>query len=511
MPPKDKNKLNINEIRELFSTNLRRAVNRPSINGYIPHDKQIEFHSAPDKGRLYVGGNRAGKTVGGCVEDIWWLTNKHPYRETPPPPVRGRLVCVDFKQGFEQIIKPEILKWIPMSSLINGSWEDSFDNRLRVLTLENGSFLEFMSYEQDIEKFAGTSRHFVHYDEEPPEGIFTECSMRLIDTAGSWWITMTPLNGMGTFIYKDIFKVGQVPGNGIKVIVVDINDNPYISPLEIQNVLNLIKDPEERKARERGEFVQIGGLAFKSFRSDIHVIDPIIPPLEWKLYASMDHGFNNPTAWHFHSIRPDGTVITWDEIYDNELTVPEWADILKAKNSETGRRTPDVYVGDPSIRQRSAHRGTSIQQEYAARGIPIVLANNDQLLGVNKINNYLKSAKWFVTENNSFLIDQLQTVRWQTWTNRKAKDTNNPKEKLQEHNNHATDGARYLFSILPEIQAVDLGPKLKEKARIVAESILSPTAGIPSGGYSIDRIINQGMPKKSSEWTVVDEHMGGYF
>jgi phage terminase large subunit-like protein len=148
------------------------------------------------KGRQLLGGNRAGKTVAGVCEDVMWLTGQHRFREVPPPPIRGRIIAVDFNQGVDKIILPELAKWIPPSLLINGSWEDSYSSRLRTLTLSNNSFVELMSYEMDLEKFAGTSRHFIHFDEEPNQAIFNENMARLVDTGGSWWMTMTPVNGM---------------------------------------------------------------------------------------------------------------------------------------------------------------------------------------------------------------------------------------------------------------------------------------------------------------------------
>ena len=47
---------------------LRRQAVRPNINGYQPHDKQIDFHSSPAKTRLYIGGNRSGKSFGNVAE-----------------------------------------------------------------------------------------------------------------------------------------------------------------------------------------------------------------------------------------------------------------------------------------------------------------------------------------------------------------------------------------------------------------------------------------------------------
>ena len=172
---------------------LKAAQRKPSIYGYRPHYKQEQFHASRAKGTVFIGGNRSGKTVGGGAEAVMRLIGKHPYRDIPGAPCRGRMVTVDIEEGIKKIAIPEIMRWMPKKYLKNGSWDDSYDKQSRTLTLTNGSFLEFMSYEQAVEKFAGTSRHFVWFDEEPPKEIFNECMMRLVDTDGDWWITMTPL------------------------------------------------------------------------------------------------------------------------------------------------------------------------------------------------------------------------------------------------------------------------------------------------------------------------------
>lgn len=103
----------VDEVFALFASKLKTQAIRPNIYGYRPHDKQVAFHSSPDRGRLYIGGNRSGKTTGGIAEDIYWLTGRHPYRVTPPAPVAGRIVSVDFLNGIEKIIRPELARWLP--------------------------------------------------------------------------------------------------------------------------------------------------------------------------------------------------------------------------------------------------------------------------------------------------------------------------------------------------------------------------------------------------------------
>jgi len=172
------------ELLYKVSEQIRTTATVPNLNRYKPHAKQIEFASDQHKHRLYVGGNRSGKTVAGVIEDIRYLKGEHPYRKVPEGPVRGRVVGVDFASGIDKILLPQFQQWVPKSLLINGSWDDSYSKERRVLTLANGSFVEFMSYDQDLQKFAGTSRHFVHFDKEPPELVYDECRARLVDTNG---------------------------------------------------------------------------------------------------------------------------------------------------------------------------------------------------------------------------------------------------------------------------------------------------------------------------------------
>lgn len=328
-------------LREIQS-GLRKQAARPNLYAYVPHKKQRIFHSSEKHTKLYIGGNRSGKTTGGVVEDIFWAMGRHPFRKVPDAPTRGRVCAVDFTQGVAKIILPEFARWLPPSFLINGSWEDSYDKQLRTLTLANESFIEFMSYDQDLDKFAGTSRHWTHYDEEPPKHIFNECEARLIDMDGSSWLTMTPVEGM-TWIYDDLYLPGK-DGNdeNIEVIEVDMAENPHVSETARNRYLNTL-DQEERRAREHGHFVQQGGRVLKEFAIDTHVIAPIVPDRGWEWYVSIDHGFNNPTAILWHAVSPDDQVITFSEHYQSEMTVKEHAQIFHERNKQFGR-APMLFV-----------------------------------------------------------------------------------------------------------------------------------------------------------------------
>lgn len=450
---------------------IKRQVKKPNIHGYDPHEKQRLFHQSHAKKRLYIGGNRSGKTTAGVAEDIWYLTGVHPFKRVYEPPVAGRVIGVDFLRGVKTILIPQFQRWLPPSYLIGGSWSRSFDSESRTLHLANGSTLEFMSYEQDTDKFAGVPRHFTHYDEEPPKHIYDECQARLIDYNGDAWFTMTPVEGM-TWVYDELYLPGTESKRGIQVVEADMTDNPYINQAGVANFLDGL-DADARAQRERGKFVQLGGLVFKRFSPQTHVVSYEVPPLDWEWYASLDHGWNNPTCWLWHAVSPEGNVITFWEEYGSEKLVSEWAQIFH-KINKGFKREPDIIVGDPAIKQTTAHLGTSIQTEYSQHGVYVMPGNNDVSAGVNQMQDYLKtdpdSGKpfWVVTENCSNLIREMQRLRWRTWAGRKAQYENNPQEQIHKKDDHAPDSARYFFTCLP-----DLKPRLRDgdgEEKVVLES-----------------------------------------
>ena len=439
---------------------LKAGANSPNLYGYKPHEKQIQFHKSTKKRRLYIGGNRSGKTVGGVVEDCWWLRKQHPYRALPiseSEPTRGRVITVDLLQGLNQIILPAFAKWLPVGDLVNGSWEDSYNKSERVLRLANGSYTEFLTYEMDLEKFAGTSRHFIHADEEPPEGIYTENTARLIDTGGSLWITMTPVEGM-TWVYEQLYEPGIVGSDLIDVITVDMAENPYISPSEVALFLDGL-EPDEREARGHGKFVQMGGLIYKHFDpkpGGKHVLDTekFEIPRDWLIIASLDHGFNNPTAWLWHAVSPDGRVVTFHEHYKSGMVVEQHAAEVHRFNKTLGR-TPDYYIGDPSIRNTDPITGTSIHQEYAKYGIPIVLANNDVKAGIQKVARFMNPRAngqplWSVTKSCTFLVRELTKYRWKTYASKKAQFQHNAFDEPHKKDDHACDSLRYFLMSRPD-------------------------------------------------------------
>jgi len=502
---------------ELLGEKLKTNSKRPNINSYEPHDKQKEFHSSEAMITQYIGGNRSGKTTGGVVEDIWYAKGEHPYKRIPEAPNAIRVCASDFKVGHQQVLIPELSRWCPPSLLKNGSWEDSFQKEPPELRFANGSFIEFKSYEQDLVKFAGTSRDLVHHDEEPPEDVYKENLMRIIDCKGRMTLTMTPVEGM-TWTYDQIYhkgmpEDGSAPDKNYHIIEADMLDNPHIGEVEAQMALSgLSKD--ERDAREHGKYVMVGGLMYPNFNPNIHVIDDFTVPANWNVYCSMDHGLANPTCWLWHTVDPIGRIITFYEYYENEKTVDEHAVAYHRINEMLGR-TPEYNVGDPSIKNRNAVSMTSIQQEYIKNGIFIILGNNDVMAGVNRVRTYLKPGvdgkpMWVVTKNCEKTIWEYRRYRKKRYASSKIAEQHNAPEEPIDRDNHALDAKRYFAMSRPDIRV--LGVKNSSGLDRIG-NVLKMPAAVPATGRIAMPSRNE-VPwelvsvNRPAQWQV-DDYLGG--
>jgi phage terminase large subunit-like protein len=460
MPPRRKQPaelVSLVDIVETVKNGIENLVTLPNLRMYNPHEKQVLFHNSDKWGRLFIGGNRSGKSVGGVTEGLMRATRRHPTAKLPRGEIRGRVVVSNFTDHLFGIIFPIYKQWVIPSDLINGSWEDSWNANERTLTFDNGNFIDFKSTDQDLVKHAGTSRHWVHFDEECPMAYFNENNQRLIDTNGVWWMTMTPVEGM-TWVYDQLYmpySEGKI--DNIFIVEVDQDDNPYLDRQGKDNAATLLSE-DERATRKSGRFAAKGGFIFKEFLETAHVRPPFLPNKDWRIYVSIDHGWNNPTAVLWHAVHEDGNVITFHEYYVHHKTVKEIANSILGINATLNLEVY-LYTGDPAMAQGNGITGTNVIQEYALNGIGLAIEGVPRSVGIGidkmrsylKVNRYTKRPYWMITENCPNLIRQMKHVHWKTYNSAKLNDQNNVRDEVHKKDDHAFDSARYFFTLMPDL------------------------------------------------------------
>jgi phage terminase large subunit-like protein len=475
---------------------LRLGLERPNIYGYVPYPEQEAFHRNEKIGRYLAGGNRGGKTDAMVAEMVYVAIDEHPFFKRPESwgtgPLQLRCFVVDVKKGVDQILIPKLKRYIPTSFLIEGDWEKSWDTQGLVLTLTNGTTIDFLTYGMGLEKMGGVPRHMIFFDEEPPQHIFTESLMRLIDFRGRWVIAATPVEGIG-WTYDLLWEPGinrpenpRSPG----CFTLSAAKNPHLKTArEDFSLYSVGMDEEEQKMRFEGEFVARSGRIFPDFSSELHCVDPEdyfpkgIPPENWRWYSSVDHGLNNPTAWLWHAVSPRGDIITFAEHYQREMTVPEHARVVHEIERVLGR-VPDYRTGDPAMKQRSGITGTNVLQAYSDEGLHIGVEGipHETKIGIGIMRTYFKPLrtgsywgpgrpKWVIAYACTNFIKELLKLRYASYEGQKANYDKNKLEEVHKKDDHAFDSARYFATLMPN-------PSPPEP------TMYNPSFGIGGRGYA---------------------------
>ena len=411
------------------------------------HLKQLAFHRCPKRNRWVFGGNRSGKTECGAVETIYMARGIHPYRENRKD-VFGWVVSLS-REVQRDVAQSKILKYLPkewisdvvMSSGRKDNAAGGVIDQIKVYNVFGGiSTIGFKSCDQGREKFQGSSLDFVWFDEEPPEDIYRECKMRVIDKRGDIFGTMTPLKGL-TFIYDEIY-VNSAASPDVWCEFMEWADNPYLSSEEIESVSVGMPD-DELEARRYGRFTEGSGLVYTEFDETRHVIDPFPVPFEWQNALSIDPGLNNPLSCHWYCVDFDDVVYVVAEHFAagkdvewHSAKIKETCDELGWRRDRKGRI--EAYI-DSAANQRTLASVKSVTELFRDYGILVnPNVNKDLFSGIAKVKEYFKRDRIFIFRSCVNLIRELKTYRWGSGDVPKKTD------------DHCLDELRYFIMTRPQ-------------------------------------------------------------
>lgn len=371
---------------------LAREIKRKNpLELYKPIPKALLFHKSPKKRRWYVGANRSSKSESTVVEDCWWATGSHPFREVPPTN-DGWVVCQSISaQTQAGGIQEKFQKYFPRHRIAEtqrgglGAWAKI------IVTCPSCSLgpanvneprcqgcgrrlstLAFKTYEQSIDIFAGAEIDWVHFDEEPPLDIRTECSFRLSKPRGGWeWGAMTPVKGLSWThprIGKPFFdarKKGEEHPE-IDVIQATMFDNlENLGQAYIDSQIAECKgDDRLYRIRILGEWTTLAGLVFPHWDPAKNEFEDLPPNFlsegkihpDFETYVGIDTGYHFAAIWLLSDYM--GNLWLFDELHAEKQPTNKLAQEVKRKNSFWGINP--LYVID---------RASSFDVEFAEYGI----------------------------------------------------------------------------------------------------------------------------------------------
>ena len=440
------------KIRQIETEQERRKRDN-KIDGYnsgkIKHEKQLKFHTCDKKNRWVFGGNRSGKTECGAVETVWLARGIHPYKENKP--TEGWVVSLS-QQVQRDVAQSKILsylkkEWISDIVMISGRKGSASSGVIDTIYVKNvfgtTSKIGFKSCDQGREKFQGTSLDYVWFDEEPPEDIYIECKMRVLDKCGIIFGTMTPLKGL-TWVYRTIY-LNEGNDEDVWYEQMEWADNPYLNKNEIKKLTQSLSE-DELNSRKYGNFTSGTGLVYNEFDERYNVIEPFMVPIDWYDKISIDPGLHNPLSCHWYASDYDGNVYVIAEHYEKEKTVEYHSnrikDISKSLNWPIKNGKIEAII-DSAANQKTLASEKSVTELFYENGIlTSPLVNKDMFSGINKVKSYFKNAlgerKLFIFKNCVNLIREIKGYFW----------GNN--DLPVKRDDHALDELRYYIMNRPE-------------------------------------------------------------
>jgi phage terminase large subunit-like protein len=306
-------------LKLLTDIDRRRKYN--AIDFYRPYPKQQEFHDygLTKRERLFMAGNRCGKTFCGADELAFHLTGKYPDwwlgrrferpiqawagsdTSTTTRDIVQSALCGDYSDSEKfgtGSIPRDCVDWKNDISLARGV-TDAFDTVL-VKHFTNGTYdgkspLAFKSYDQGRKKWQGTAKDAIWLDEEPDPDIYSEAKARIAPTkagqqGGIIYMTFTPLQGLSKVVNTFLSEENK----DRSVTTMTIDDAKHIDLAERKKIIDGYED-YEREARAMGVPMLGSGRIFTVAEKSV-AIEPFEIPFFWPRLWSIDFGVNHPFA-----------------------------------------------------------------------------------------------------------------------------------------------------------------------------------------------------------------------
>lgn len=402
-------------IKNYRSKNKLKYYNRTKV-----HLKQMEFHKCQKRNRWVFGGNRSGKTECGAVETVWRARGIHPYRSNKP--TIGWVVSLS-RDVQREVAQSKILyylnpDWIADVVMVSGKSSNPAGGVIDYIAVKNifGSISRicFKSCEMGREKLQGASLDYVWFDEEPPEDVYDECYMRVIDKKGEVFGTMTPLKGL-TYIYERIYLSSD---EDVWYTFMEWADNPYLDKKEVDR-LTATMSKEMLERRRYGRFTDDCGQVYPEFCEE-NVIEPFDVPLQWQDKLSIDPGLNNPLSCHWYAVDGDGNVFVVAEHYEAGRDVAYHAAKIKEISAALNWHTDSFgridSLIDSAANQKTLAATNSATELFCDKGISVnPKVNKDLYSGINVVKEYLSGVsgkRLYIFKSCVNLIRELKSYRW---------------------------------------------------------------------------------------------------
>lgn len=396
---------------------LARAIESNPLITFVPFPKQASFLAARERTKSLIGGNRAGKTEIGVVDDLLQLLGRefipaHLQRfKRWEPPFYLRVVVPTFGPVLEGGVLQKFRELCPPAAYHGGSFGDAHDKVGRKLRFANGSWVLFGSGEQEPSAHASIKLHRCHFDEEPKGyngyEVFLENRKRVQDYApdSQIMLTMTAENGL-SWTFDEIFAKRHEPD--VFCIRVSRRDNPHMDQVEVEK--DAASMGKERAAVSiDGHYMHLAGKVLNV--TDDHIIDPLTVE-QVKEFDEIVIGFD-PALGRAGLVwigfkRLDYkrmTAVVFDEMVPKNMGVSDIVAQARLKNAKWGignvvpTRDEPKWIIDPAYGGRGADAKFSVKDLLMQEEIFPTNGDNRREEGILEMRQRLSDGALVVTRN----------------------------------------------------------------------------------------------------------------
>jgi hypothetical protein len=406
------------------------------------------------------GGNGSGKSESVLAEIVALATGVFPndYRDDMKQKFRGPVACRIIVESLTTVLEPVILPklqwwkwtgvgeqgsdkghwgWIPKTSLKDGSWDKSWNSKLRMLTvicrdpddpnkILGESTFQFMSHDQDPSDFASGDFHHVMLDEPPRLAIWTENEARTMRVKGRLYLAMTwpddptiPVDWIFDKIYEkgcpgpnkspdiDWFELATTANKNLDQDAVRaqmdqwsaemVNTRIYGKSIRFSNRIHpLFTDTPLWWSFTAGKVIlpdgdkcpETGSMDICEF---IHVAD-IQPSQKWPTVFLLDPHPRKPHMGLWIQIDGNDDVQVIDELEMDADPVDLRDYVFRQETTWSLKIAERLMDPNMGLSPASSKRGVTWQDEFASAGLHLGLAD-DSDVGRGRINEMLRPDK----------------------------------------------------------------------------------------------------------------------
>jgi phage terminase large subunit-like protein len=409
--------------------------------------------------RVFLAGNRVGKTVAAGSEWSYHLTGMYPdwwdghtfsgpitllasgdTHETTRDILQAKMLGTDDRDRPELIgtglIPGRQIKAIVPRSHVKGAIEKAIVKRVSGggdISSAGESEMWLRSYEQGRKIFQGFELHGFWPDEECPQDVYDEGQVRLMTTKGISTLTFTPLEGLTPLVLNLMSgaDVGTAASAGIQnqaasraVVMCGWDDVPHLDA-ETKSQMYAKLPPHQRDARTKGVPSLGAGAIFPVAEDDI-VVEPFDIPDHWPRAYGLDVGWNRTAAVWGALDRESDILYLYSEHYRGNAEPAIHAEAIKAR----GKWISGAI--DPASRGRSQKDGEQLLAMYQEAGLNVVPANNAVEAGLYEVWQRLSTGRLKVFKSLGNWLAEYRIYR------------RDDRGRVVKENDHLMDAGRYL-------------------------------------------------------------------